>query len=340
MIKVSILGATGYTGHELVKILAGHPGAELIDLSAKLEAPVMIEDEFPDLAGRISMSCGPPEMGRIIQKSDVAFLALPHTVSMKCASQLLDGGVKVIDLSADFRLKSKDVYREWYGVDHEKPKLIDQAVYGLPEVNRAMLAGSTLVAKPGCYPTAAILALAPLMGQGVVDESRIIIDAKSGVTGAGRKAALALLFAECNESVRAYRVGTHQHTPEIDQELSLLAGGKIGVIFAPTLVPTNRGILCSCYLKLEKSISGKAALDIYHRFYSEAPFVRVLKEEEWPDTKHVTNTNYCDIGIGLIREKRELVVVAAIDNLVKGAAGQAVQNMNIMCGYDEREGLI
>ena len=340
MITVSIVGATGYTGHDLVKILSGHPDVKLVDLSAKLEAPVMIEDEYPDLAGSISMVCGHPDTGRVIEKSDIAFLALPHTVSMKYAPELLDGGVKVIDLSADFRLESPRLFKEWYGEDHTKPELIDSAVYGMPELNRERIAKSSLVANPGCYPTAAILALAPLMGEGLVDETRIIIDAKSGVTGAGKKASLELLFAECNESVRSYKVGSHQHTPEIDQELGRLAGREIGVIFTPTLVPVNRGILCSCYLKLVKDIPGEDVLAIYRRFYSGAPFVRVLKRGEWPDTKYVTNTNYCDIGIGVLKDKKELVVVSAIDNLVKGAAGQAVQNMNIMCGCDEKEGLV
>ena len=340
MTKVSIVGATGYTGHELVKILAGHPGAELIDLSAKLDAPVMIEDEYPDLAGTIHMVCGHLDIGAVAEKSDLAFLALPHTVSMKYAQPLLDAGVKVIDLSADFRLENAELFRKWYGSDHEKPELLAEAVYGLPEIHKGRIAGSTLVANPGCYPTGAILALAPLMKEGLVDETRIIVDAKSGVTGAGKKASLALLFAECNESVRAYKVGEHQHTPEIDQELGRLAGREVSVLFTPTLVPVNRGILCSCYLRLVKDVSPEDALGLYNRFYAEAPFVRVMKKGVWPDTKHVTGSNYCDIGIGVLEERGEMVVVSAIDNLVKGAAGQAVQNMNIMCGYDECEGLV
>lgn len=340
MTRVSIVGATGYTGHELVRILAGHTGVEIVDLSAKLDEPVMIEDEYPDLAGRIHMLCGHLDVGSVAEKSDVAFLALPHTVSMKYAAPFLGAGVKVIDLSADFRLASAELFKEWYGSEHEKPELIAEAVYGLPEVHGDRITGSTLVANPGCYPTAAILALAPLMGAGMVDESRLILDAKSGVTGAGKKASLPLLFAECNESVRSYKVGAHQHTPEIDQELGGLAGRGVSVLFTPTLVPVNRGILCSCYLSLVKDASTDDALALYREFYSDAPFVRVLKKGKWPDTKYVTGSNYCDIGLEVLGERGEMVVVSAIDNLVKGAAGQAVQNMNIMCGFDERKGLL
>lgn len=339
MIRVGIIGATGYTGEELIKILLRHPHVRLTYLSAKIEKEQNIVEVFPYLKGRLDINCELLDVQRAISKADVFFLALPHTVSFQIAPLLLSHKKKVIDLSADYRLKNTKEYRQWYVYEHSDKGNIKKAVYGLPELYREKIKKASLIANPGCYPTAALLGIAPMVVSDRVQLDSIIVDAKSGVTGAGRKASLAFFYSEINESLKAYRVNCHQHSPEINQELSFLARKKIKITFVPHLVPMNRGILETIYLKLKKDLSLSEAVKIYKRFYNNEPFVRV-RDADIPSTKNVFETNFCDIGLQLDKEKKLLMVVSTIDNLLKGAAGQAVQNLNIMYGFPEVSGLL
>lgn len=339
MNRVAIVGATGYTGCELLDILLGHPNVTVSSLTAKLDAPVPIHREFPRFRGRIDLACEPLDPGDVAGKADIVFLSLPHGVSMKYAGFFLGAGAKVIDLSADFRFRDVSVYEKWYGIRHEAPELLEKAVYGLPELHAEEIQRADLIANPGCYPTGTILALAPLVKQGAVSLERVVVDAKSGVTGAGRKASLPLSFGECNESFKAYKVGAHQHTPEIETELGLLAGRSFPILFAPHLVPMNRGILTAAYLVPTGKISTDGIIELYREFYAEAPFVRIMDRGVLVDTKNVLGLNYCDISIVVDDRSGVIVVLSAIDNLVKGAAGQAVQNMNLMCGFPQTMGL-
>jgi N-acetyl-gamma-glutamyl-phosphate reductase len=339
MIRVAIVGATGYTGCELLDILLGHPRAQVTSLTAKLDAPIPIHAEFPRFMGRIDMECTPLDAGEVCGKADVVFLSLPHGVSMKFAALFLEEGKKVIDLSADFRFSDPAVYETWYGMAHEAREFLGEAVYGLPEIHAEEIENARLIANPGCYPTGSILALAPLIREKMVSLKEIIIDAKSGVTGAGRKASLALSFGECNESFRAYKVGAHQHTPEIEGELGRLAGHPLTILFTPHLVPMNRGILTTAYLTPLKPLTVEKILALYAEFYARAPFVRVMEKGALADTKNVLGLNYCDISVVVDSRTGRIIVISAIDNLVKGAAGQAVQNMNLACGFPETTGL-
>ena len=275
-------------------------------------------------------------MDDVISKCDLIFLALPHKVSMQFAPIFLKSGKKVIDLSADYRLPA-DIYKKWYGMEHKDKADIKKAVYGLPEANRAHIKKADLIANPGCYPTSVILPGMPLLKEGIVDTKSIIADSKSGVTGAGRKALLSIIFSEVNENLKCYKPNVHQHKPEIDQELSKAAGKDMEIVFTPHLIPMNRGILSTIYFTLKKEMSTKTLLSIYKKFYKNEPFVRIL-DNALPQIKDVVNTNFCDIGLSV--KGKKLIVVSCIDNLLKGAAGQAVQNMNIMCGLDEKKGLI
>lgn len=337
MINVGIVGATGYAGEELIDILLRHPNVRITNISAKVDKPQAISKIFPKFKGRIELICKEPEIKEIVAICDLVFLALPHTVSMELAPRLLRAGKSVIDLSADYRLKDTKVYEEFYHAKHKDKAHLRDAVYGLPELYRLKIKGAKLIANPGCYPTVSILALAPLVAFNLVDLGSVIIDAKSGVTGAGRKAVEAFLFSEVNEDFKAYKVGIHQHTPEINQELSKLAGKKISVTFVPHLLPVNRGILATIYAKKSKTKTQNLT-GLYKKFYKKEPFVRIREEGDYPKLKEVVNTNFCDIAIKEDAEK--IIVVAAIDNLLKGAAGQAVQNMNIMYGYPEHTALV
>jgi len=340
MIRAAIVGATGYTGSELLEILIGHPEVKVTSLTAKLDASIQIHDEFPRFRGRIDLPCTPLDVDEVCKAADVVFLSLPHGVSMKFALPFTKAGKKVIDLSADFRFTDPAVFREWYGIDHEVEELLDRAVYGLPELHRAEIEEAELIANPGCYPTGAILALAPLFRNGLVDTDDVIIDSKSGVTGAGRRASIALSFGEVNESFRAYKIGRHQHTPEIDGELGRLAGKPVRALFTPHLVPMNRGILTTAYLTPLGRVSTEGIIALHKEFYGNAPFVRIADKGKLADTKDVKGLNYCDISIVADDRTGKIVVISAIDNLVKGAAGQAVQNMNLMCGFPETAGLL
>jgi N-acetyl-gamma-glutamyl-phosphate reductase len=339
MINVGIMGATGYAGEELIDILLRHPGVRITHLSAKIDKPQAIADIFPRFKGKIDLICKEPNIEEAIAKCDLVFLALPHTVSMEVAPSLLKAGKKVIDLSADYRLKDIKIYEQFYKTKHKDKTHIAQAVYGLPELYRVKIKEARLIANPGCYPTVSILALAPLVALDLVDLGSIIIDAKSGVTGAGRKITEDFLFSEIDEDFKAYKVNIHQHIPEINQELSKLSGKKINVTFVPHLLPLNRGILATIYVKKAQNLKRKAQnlLSLYKKFYKKEPFVRIREEGDFPRLKDVVGTNFCDINIK--DGQGNIIIVAAIDNLLKGASAQAVQNMNIMYKFPESTAL-
>jgi len=340
MINVGIVGATGYAGEELIDILLRHPDVRITDVSAKIEKPQEISDIFPKFKGRINLICAQPDIKKIRGACDLVFLALPHTVSMEMAPKLLKSGKKVIDLSADYRLKDTKIYEKFYNTRHKDKPNLTKAVYGLPEIYRAKIKNARLIANPGCYPTVSILALAPLVAFDLFETGPIIIDAKSGVTGAGRKITEGFLFSEINEDFKAYKVNAHQHSPEINQELSKLAGKKISVTFVPHLLPLNRGILATIYVKKSQKskVKSQNLTALYKKFYKKEPFVRIRDEEDFPRIKDVVGTNFCDIGI---KESADsVIIIAAIDNLLKGAAGQAVENMNIMYKFPEYTALL
>jgi len=339
MIKVGVVGATGYTGEELIKILVKHPHVKLTYLAAKIDKEEPIDKIFPHFKNRLDLKCEILDIEKAISKADLFLLALPHTVSVKIAPLFLNHKKKVIDLSADYRFKDTGVYEKWYKVKHGDKENLKKAVYGLPELYREKIKKADFVANPGCYPTAAILAVVPSLVSGIINADSIIIDAKSGVTGAGRKASMDFFYSEINEGVKAYKIDTHQHMPEINQLLSSAADKKIDVTFCPHLIPMNRGILETIYMKLNKKINYDKVLEIYKKFFKTEPFVRIVENDAY-STKSVVGTNFCDIGLKVNEDKGLLVAVSAIDNLLKGASGQAVQNMNIMCGFPEESGLL
>lgn len=337
MLKVGVVGATGYTGEELIRILVNHKDIDVVELSAIVEKEEPISSILPYLKGRLDIMCRKPDIAKMAGNIDLAFLALPHRVSMRIAPEFIKAGKRVIDLSADYRLDPL-IYEKWYGVKHNDTDNLAQAVYGLPELYRDRIKNAKLLSNPGCYPTGVILGVSPVLSKNMVDPDSIISDSKSGATGAGRKAALGLIFCEINENIKAYKINEHQHKPEINAILSKVAGRDIDAVFTPHLIPMNRGILSTIYMKLSGQMTTKEVLDIYNEFYSQAPFVRVSAEGKLPQIKDVVGTNYCDIGIKVTG--KTLVVVSCIDNLKKGAAGQAVQNMNIMYGFNETEALV
>ena len=341
MLKVAIVGATGYTGEELVKILIDHPEVKITSLTAKIDQACSISDVFPRFCGKIDLQCTNLEdVAEAASGSQVVFLALPHRVSMNIAPEFLKLGKKVIDLSADYRLKDIALYEHWYKARHSSPSLVKNAVYGLPELYREEIRGARLIANPGCYPTGIILALAPLLKKGLIEHSDIIIDSKTGLTGAGRRAAMELHFSEITENFKAYKINQHQHSPEINQELTKLAKHPVKITLVPHLAPINRGILNTIYLKKAKKAALKDVLDIFKEFYKNEPFVRIKARGRFPQLKEVIRTNFCDIGIWAEEDSKRIIIVSAIDNLAKGAAGQAVQNMNIMFGFEETTGLL
>ena len=336
MTKIAILGATGYTALELLKILARHPQADVVALTTRQSGRPHITEIHPTLTGMFDLPCENLTHQQVGERADVVFCALPHTASMEAIPQLLDSGCRVIDLSADYRLNDPGVYEKWYGHVHTDPTRLSTTVYGLPELYQDRIPAADLVANPGCYTSTSILGLAPLLANDLIEPTGIIIDAKSGVSGAGRSPKLGTLFAECNESVTAYGIGTHRHTPEIEQILSDVAGSVVQVVFNPHLMPMDRGILCTMYPRLKNRRSVDELLTIYREFYKDQPFVRVV--EHFPATKHVAHTNFCDITVRMNRD--QLVVFSATDNLIKGASGVAVQNFNLMLGLDQRTGLL
>ncbi len=340
IMNVGVVGATGHTGEELIGVLLNHPNVRITRLYNSGAENQVISDVFPKFKNRIELVCKKADIKEISRDCDIIFLALPHTVSMAIAPKILKAGRKVIDLSADYRLKDAVVYEKFYKVKHTDKQNLKTAVYGLPEIYRAVIKTAKLVANPGCYPTCAILSLAPLVAFDLVELDSIIIDAKSGVSGAGKKLLKDFLFSEVDEDFRAYKINEHQHIPEINQLLSRLAAQKINVTFVPHLLPLDRGILETIYIKKIKNpkFKNQKVIELYRKFYKKEPFVRIRKENEFPRIKDVAGTNFCDIGIK--EESGSIIIVAAIDNLLKGAAGQAVQNMNIMCNFPEYLGLL
>ncbi|WP_432662184.1 N-acetyl-gamma-glutamyl-phosphate reductase [Wukongibacter baidiensis] len=336
--KVGVIGSTGYAGQQLVWFLNNHKEVNISFLASHSYSGNEYASIYKNHRGFIQNYCiNIQQIYEKLTSVDIVFIALPHGKSMDITKVLLPEGIKVIDLGADFRLHDSKLYKEWYGLDHQGDELLKDAVYGLPELNKESIQNAQLIANPGCYPTASILALAPLIKNKLIDTSTIVIDAKSGVSGAGRSLSTGTLFCECNESVKAYKVGEHRHTPEIEQELSLLTNENINLLFTPHLIPMNRGILATCYSKASRELSSEDLHDVYRDFYSEDYFVRIA--EDIPETRWVKGSNFCDIGIRFDKRTNKIIAISAIDNLIKGAAGQAIQNMNIMCGFDEWEGL-
>jgi len=335
MKKVGIVGGTGYTGVELLRLLAQHPHVELHAITSRGEAGKAVADMFPSLRGRVGLNFVPPIEAQL-EECDVVFFATPNGIAMGQAQTLLDAGVRVIDLAADFRIQDHVEWEKWYGMKHAAPELIAEAVYGLPEANREKIKSARLVANPGCYPTAVQLGFLPLLEAGLVETEYLIADAKSGVSGAGRKAEVHTLFSEAADSFKAYGVSGHRHLPEIRQGLSRAAGHSVGLTFVPHLTPMIRGIHATLYARIKKEADFQS---IYVNRYKSEPFVDVLPFASHPDTRSVRAANMCRIALHRPQGGGTLVVLSVIDNLVKGAAGQAVQNMNLMCGFDECAGL-
>jgi N-acetyl-gamma-glutamyl-phosphate reductase len=337
MVKIAILGGSGYTAVELIKILLRHPHAEVVAVTSRQEGTPRLADVHPSLTGRIDLRCEPFDADRLLARGvQCAFGCLPHGASMSTLPRLLQRGVRVIDLSADYRLRDPNVYAQWYGESHEDLAHLAQAVYGLPELYGDEIPTAQLVANPGCYPQTAILGLAPLVAGKYLEPRGIIVDAKSGVSGAGRTPKLTTHFPECNENVSAYQVGKHRHTPEIEQALSDVAGEPIEVIFTPHLIPMDRGIFSTIYAAPRRPLSEAQLLELYRAYYARAPFVRVV--EHLPSTKDCAGSNFLDVTVRVVRDR--IVVLACEDNLVRGASGVAVQNFNRMYGFDERTALL
>ncbi len=338
MIKVGIIGASGYTGAELARVLYGHPEAALTVATSRQYAGKPLSEVFPNLKGKADITCVDAEVEDLIEQADLFFTAVPHQTAMAIVPHLIEAGKKVVDLSADFRIHDAGVYEQWYQA-HTAPQYLEQAVYGLPELHRDQICKSRLVANPGCYPTSIILGVAPLLEKGLVDPETLIADSKSGTSGAGRSAQTGTLYCEVADGFRAYKVGEHRHTPEIEQEISLLCGKQVTISFTPHLVPMSRGILSTVYAKAVKSLDGEDIRKIYADFYRDEPFVRLCPPGAYPATQYVRGSNFCDIGFKYDRRTGRIIILSAIDNLVKGAAGQAVQNMNLICGFPEELGL-
>ncbi len=335
MIKAGIVGGTGYTGVELLRLLSRHPAADIVAITSRKEAGLAVSEMFPSLRGSIDLAFSDPEQATL-DGCDVVFFATPNGVSMEQAAALLAGGVRVIDLAADFRIKDVAVWEKWYGMTHAAPALVADAVYGLPEVNRDQIRGARLVANPGCYPTAVQLGFLPLLEAAVVDLDHLIADAKSGVSGAGRKAEVSTLFSEAGDNFKAYGVPGHRHLPEIRQGLGAMAGKPVGLTFVPHLTPMIRGIHATLYARLVRDVDLQA---LYEQRYARERFVDVLPAGAHPDTRSVRGANQCRIAVHRPQGGDTVVVLSVIDNLVKGAAGQAVQNMNLMFGLAEDAGL-
>ncbi len=335
MVKVGIVGGTGYTGVELLRLLAQHPGAELVAITSRGDAGTAVASMFPSLRGRVGLNFEDPSVADL-KACDVVFFATPNGVAMQQAPELLDAGVKVIVLAADFRITDVGEWEKWYGMSHACPEWVTKAVYGLPEVNRAAIRGAQLVANPGCYPTAVQLGFLPLVEAGVIDCAHLIADAKSGVSGAGRKAEVSSLFSEAADNFKAYGVPGHRHLPEIRQGLSRAADAAVGLTFVPHLTPLIRGIHATLYAQIKTNTDFQA---LFEQRYADEPFVDVMPALSHPETRSVRSANLCRIAVHRPQGGDTLVILSVIDNLVKGAAGQAVQNMNIMFGLPETDGL-
>ena len=339
MIKVGIIGATGYAGAELVRILMNHPDAKIVWYGSKSYAGQAFADIYGNMFEIVDDECMSEDTEALADAADVIFTATPQGLCSSLINEDILKKVKIIDLSADFRFKDAARYEEWYGIRHPAPQYLEEAVYGLPEFNRESVKKARILANPGCYPTCSVLSIYPAVKSGIIDPDTIIIDAKSGTTGAGRGAKVANLYCEVNENIKAYGVATHRHTPEIEDQLSIAAGKPVTLNFTPHLVPMERGILVTAYASLTKDVTWEDVKAIYDSFYGGERFVRVLGTKRVPETRYVRCSNYADVGFRVDKRTGRLIMMGAIDNLVKGAAGQAVQNMNLMFGLPEEEGL-
>ncbi|MGV8074845.1 MAG: N-acetyl-gamma-glutamyl-phosphate reductase [Syntrophobacteraceae bacterium] len=338
MVRVSIAGASGYTGFELIRILCRHPGVKLTTITSRAQSGERVDEFYPALRRHCDLVFQGTDPDMLVGDADLVFTALPHEAAMDLVPELLARGVKVVDLSADYRFRSADVYEQWYQ-RHKTPDLLPDAVYGLPELYRDRIRTARIVGNPGCYPTSVILAAAPVIRDRLIEPHSLIADSKSGVSGAGRGASLGVHFCEVNEGFKAYKVAAHRHTPEMEQELSLLAGEPLCISFTPHLVPMTRGILSTVYASLKDGVTGFDIEDCFKSFYRDAAFVRLSGTKELPTTLQVRGTNYCDIGWRIDERTGRLILVSVIDNLTRGASGQAVCNMNLMCGMPEGLGL-
>lgn len=339
MIKAGIIGATGYTGGELIRLLLSHPGTELSVITSQTYAGEDFSSIYGNALGYCDLPCEDMSIEEAAQKCDVLFLALPHGIASHHITEELLESCRIIDLGADYRIKDRTVYEHWYHTEHGSPQLLPEAVYGLCEWNRDAVRTTRLTANPGCYTTCSILAISPLVREGLIDTKSIIIDAKSGISGAGRKPSLGTLYGECTESMKAYGVAQHRHTPEIEQQLSEYAQEAITITFTPHLAPMNRGILVTAYASLKPEVSEEDISLAYSKYYGSERFIRLLGQQRFPETRWVKGSNMCDIGFKVDERTGRVIIGGAIDNLMKGASGQAVQNMNIMFGLPEQTGL-
>ena len=338
-VAVAIIGASGYTGVELARLLSIHPAARLVAVTSRQYAGQAMAKVFPSLRGICDLTFEEPAIEDLCRRAEIIFTAVPHKTAMLVAPQILASGKKVIDLSADFRLSDAATYERWYE-PHSAPEYLAEAVYGLPELYRDDIKKARLIANPGCYPTSIILGLAPLLRAGVIDATTIIADSKSGTSGAGRGAVVSSLYCEVADGFRPYKVGgVHRHIPEIEQELGKLRGATVTITFTPHLLPVSRGILSTIYAKLTTDVSAGQIAELYAAMYQREPFVRLLPAGDIAATQYVRGSNYCDIGFCLDRRAGRIIVMTAIDNIVKGASGQAIQNMNLLCGFAEDAGL-
>lgn len=337
--KAGILGSTGYTGAELVRILRQHPEVELAFVDSRSYENQPFEEVYPNLRGKAGMKAQSVDPENLPEDVDVVFCALPHRISQNKVIPLMKQGMKVVDLSADFRLKDQKTYEEWYQTDHLQPDLLEKAVYGLPEWYGDALKTASLAANPGCFPTSILLPLLPLLKEGLVDGKHLVINANTGISGAGRNPSAVNVFSQVNENVRAYGIGTHRHTPEIEQELTLAAGSQVTVQFTPHLVPMDRGILSTIVTPQVEGLTMEKVQQCFQDYYEKKPFIRLLGTGGLPETKAVKGSNYCDIAWRLDDRSGNLILVSAIDNLIKGSSGEAVQNMNLMLGMPEETGL-
>ena len=339
MIRIGIVGASGYTGVELARLLCNCPDVKLTVATSRQYKGKKLTEVYPNLAGMVDIVCEDLQSEELLERADLFFTAVPHQTAMAIVPDLLQADKKVVDLSADFRIHDASVYEKWYQ-KHTAQEYLAEAVYGLPELHRQDIAQARLVANPGCYPTSVILGLAPLLQDGLIDPETIIVDAKSGASGAGRAAQTGTLFCEVTEGFKAYKVAAHRHIPEMEQEISELCKKQVAISFTPHLLPMSRGILSTIYARLGEPVTDDELNDLYRSFYKNEPFVRVSERGVFPATQFVRGSNFCDLGFKIDSRTGRIIVLAAIDNLVKGAAGQAVQNMNLMCGLPETRGLL
>lgn len=339
MIKVGIIGSTGYAGAEIVRLISQHKEAEVVWYGSRSYIDKKYYEVFQNMFQIVDAKCMDDNMEELANQVDVIFTATPQGLCASLVNEEVLNKVKIIDLSADFRIKDVEVYEKWYGIEHKSPQFINEAVYGLCEINRDKVKSARLIANPGCFPTCSILSIYPLVREGIIDNSTIIIDAKSGTSGAGRGAKVNNLFCEVNENIKAYGVTTHRHTPEIEEQLTYAAGENIFLNFTPHLVPMNRGILVTAYAKLKSRVSYDEVKAVYDKYYNSEKFIRVLDKDVPPETRWVEGSNYVDVNFKIDERTGRIIMMGAIDNLIKGAAGQAVQNMNIMFGLEETMGL-